>query len=138
MTDKRCFIDTNVWLYAFISAGNQQKSAVAKGLIETSRVVISYQVISELCVNLIKKAHLPESDITGIIASLYKRYEIVESGQWLLLCASDLRRSYNFSYWDSLIVAAAIKGEARHLYSEDMHDGLVVEKSLNIVNPFRK
>jgi predicted nucleic acid-binding protein len=137
MPDKKYFIDTNVWLYAFVSSGDQQKSATAKRLIETSRIVISSQVINELCVNLIKKTQLPETDIAGIITSLYTRYETLESDQELLLSASGLRRNYTFSYWDSLIVAAALRSDAKRLYTEDMHDGLVVEKSLTIVNPFK-
>lgn len=137
MPDRKSFIDTNVWLYAFISSGDQRKSATAKRLIETSRIVISSQVINELCVNLIKKAKLPETDIAGIIASLYARYETVESDQELLLRASGLRRSNNFSYWDSLIVAAALKSGANRLCTEDLHDGLVVDKALRIVNPFK-
>jgi predicted nucleic acid-binding protein len=45
-----CFVDTNVWLYAFIEGDNRQKSPRAKLLIEASRdVVISIQVINEVC-----------------------------------------------------------------------------------------
>lgn len=41
-----------------------------------------------------------------------------------------------FSFWDSLIVASAILGEASILYSEDMQVGLIIENALQIVNPF--
>jgi predicted nucleic acid-binding protein len=35
-----------------------------------------------------------------------------------------------------MIVAAALEHGCTTLYSEDMHDGLIVEGSLHIVNPF--
>ena len=37
---------------------------------------------------------------------------------------------------DSLIVASAILGDAKILYSEDMHDGLIINNTLEIINPF--
>lgn len=136
MSGSKCFIDTNVWLYAFIRSDNDERHDTAKSLIETAKIVTSFQVINELCVNLLKKTNLKEPDISGIISSFYNRYEVIESSQFLLQRATDLRSHYNFSYWDSLIVAAALISEAKTLYTEDMHNGLVIDKTLTIVNPF--
>ena len=55
-----------------------------------------------------------------------------------MLKASALREQHAFSFWDSLIVASALATNATVLYSEDMQDGLVVEKRLRIVNPFKE
>lgn len=57
-----CFIDTNIWLYAFTDHDAQKKD-VAQALIKTSQPVISGQVINEVCVNLIKRAKFPEAQI---------------------------------------------------------------------------
>ncbi len=38
---------------------------------------------------------------------------------------------------DSLIVASAVLGDATILYSEDMQDGLIINNSLQIINPFK-
>jgi predicted nucleic acid-binding protein len=54
-----------------------------------------------------------------------------------LQSAVKLRDRYSLSFWDSLIVASAVLGDAKILYSEDMQDGLIVENTLQIVNPFR-
>jgi predicted nucleic acid-binding protein len=51
------------------------------------------------------------------------------------LQAQQLRENYCFSFWDSLIVAAALKANCETLYSEDMQDGLLVNKTLRIINP---
>lgn len=53
------------------------------------------------------------------------------------MSASKLRQNHRFSYWDSLIVASALKAQAEIIYSEDMQHGLVVDKILTIINPLR-
>jgi predicted nucleic acid-binding protein len=69
-----CFVDTNVWLYAFIEGDNRQKSTRAKLLIDASRdVIISIQVINEVCVNLIKNAQLSEQLVQQLIESFYAK-----------------------------------------------------------------
>jgi predicted nucleic acid-binding protein len=40
------------------------------------------------------------------------------------------------SFWDSLIVEAALTANVRELYSEDMHDGRVIN-GMRITNPFK-
>ena len=45
-------------------------------------------------------------------------------------------KRYGFSYWDSMIVSAALKSECTILCSEDLQHGQVVEKKLKVMNPF--
>jgi predicted nucleic acid-binding protein len=42
----------------------------------------------------------------------------------------------NNIYWDSLIIAAALKSQCTWLYTEDLQDGQQIEKTLSIYNPF--
>jgi len=49
-----------------------------------------------------------------------------------------LAERYGLSVWDSMIVAAALAADCDTLFSEDMHDGLMVDGSLTITNPFAK
>ncbi len=51
-----------------------------------------------------------------------------------LIRASEIREYHNFSFWDSLVLASALYAGAEILYSEDMQDGFVIEKT-RIVNP---
>jgi predicted nucleic acid-binding protein len=133
---KLCFMDTNVWLYAFIQSQDQDKTVIAKTTIQSSEIIISSQVINEVCVNLIKKAGFDEVSIRSLIESFYSKYHVVGIDKAILIEASKLRDRYRFSYWDSLIVACALAEGAAIVYSEDMHSGLVVENRLQIVNPF--
>jgi predicted nucleic acid-binding protein len=132
-----CFVDTNIWLYAFVEGDDLRKSARAKSLLEASRaVVVSPQVINEVCVNLIKKAQFSEQQVQQLIESFYAKYIVVEVSKALLLKASILREQYAFSFWDSTIVSSALQAGTSVLYSEDMQAGLVVENRVLIINPF--
>jgi predicted nucleic acid-binding protein len=136
---ENCFLDTNIWLYAFTVGDDPEKTVRAKTLIETqSAVFVSAQVINEVCVNLIRKARFSEQQIQQLIESFYAKYVVVEFSKPALLKASTLREQHALSFWDSLIVASALAINATVLYSEDMQNGLVVEHRLRIVNPFKE
>ena len=71
----------------------------------------STQIISEVCVNLIKKIQFSEEDIQNPIASFYEKYTVVEISKEILLKASELRKQNSLSYWDSVVVASALVEE---------------------------
>jgi predicted nucleic acid-binding protein len=131
------FIDTNVWLYAFIVGQAPQKTTRARQVIRmSSTITISTQVINEVCVQLMKREHYTEVQTRAVISDFYRQYTVMDLNQSILLAASALREQYRLSYWDGFIVACALTGGASTLYSEDMHDGLVIHSQLTIVNPF--
>jgi predicted nucleic acid-binding protein len=72
-----------------------------------------------------------------VINDFYAAYTVVEIDQTILVTATILREQYKLSYWDSLIIASALASSAPILYSEDMHDGLIVDQRLTIINPFK-
>ena len=131
-----CFFDSNAWLYSFIETQDQRKSAVARKLIQDNVIVVSTQVINEVCLNLIKKANFDEASIGRLIVSFYLEHYVIEISKEVLLKASELRFRHRFSFWDSMIVSSALSAAATILYSEDMHDGLIVDNRLTILNPF--
>jgi predicted nucleic acid-binding protein len=130
------FIDTNIWLYAFSTSQDKLKSQQAKLLLRrTPQIALSTQVVNEVSVNLLRKFQADERDIRKLIRSFYRKYLIIEFNRTVLLHASDLRIAYHVSYWDSLIIASALVVGATTLYTEDMHDELIVNNQLTIVNP---
>ncbi|MCX6045410.1 MAG: PIN domain-containing protein [Chloroflexi bacterium] len=131
-----CFIDTNIWLYAFIEGDDIAKSAMARQLIQISQPVVSTQVINEVCVNLLKRARFTEEQIQVLIESFYDKYEVIELTQAMLLGSSQLRGRYSLSFWDSMIVFSGLDAGVGLLYSEDMQHGLVIDGKLQILNPF--
>lgn len=135
---ERCFVDTNIWLYAFIAGPEPYKTQKAKHLLSTAQeIVLSTQVINEMCVNLLRKAAFTEQEIRELIADLYDAYLVVELDRAIHLKASELRERSQFSFWDSTIAANALLSGAKILYSEDMQDGHVVEGSMTIVDPVK-
>ena len=128
------FVDSNVWLYALIAAQEPAKSAVAKQIISSPRFV-SVQVVNEVCVNLLKKAQRSEDELAAVIRAFHSQHHVVEVTEDVLLRAVELRKSGSFSFWDSLILAAALSVGATVLYTEDMQHGLTVDGTLLIVNP---
>ena len=136
--DRSSFIDTNVWLYALVDSNDSRKSLIARDLLLTQSctIITSTQVINEVCVNLIRKAGVGEEVVRELTAAFFRRYEVQLTTEALLLEASRLRERYSLSYWDSLIVAAALQSKAPTLFSEDMQDGLVIDGALTISNPF--
>ncbi len=121
--------------YAFIETPH--KSLIAKSLLRDRDITISTQVINEVCVNLIKKARFPEEKIRNLIESFYNKYNVIKINREIILKASEIRRHHLFSFWDSFILAGALLGDCDILYSEDMQDDFVMEKT-RIVNPFKK
>ncbi len=119
-----CFVDTHVWLYAFVERDDLRKSARAKSLLAaSSEVIVNPQVINEVCVNLIEKARFSEQQVRQLIESFYAKYVVVEASKALLLRASALGEQYAFSFWDGTIVASALHAGVSVLYSEDMQNG---------------
>lgn len=132
----RCFVDSNIWLYAFIESDDLDKHKKSQQLIQTITPIISTQVINEVCVNLIRKANFSEEQIRQLIASFYGKYQVQKLNQSTALVATQLRESYSLSFWDSMMIASALDASLSCLYSEDMHDGLHIFNQLQIINPF--
>jgi predicted nucleic acid-binding protein len=132
----RAFVDSNIWLYAFINTSDPKKLTAAQQVIRTTDSVVTPQVVNEVCHNLLKKAAWTESQVGTLIDSFFDDVEVIAFDRTLLLSASQLRGLLSLSFWDSLIVAGALQSGVSVLYSEDLQHGLVVDSTLTISNPF--
>jgi predicted nucleic acid-binding protein len=47
-----------------------------------------------------------------------------------------IAEKYRYSFYDSLIISAALSSGCKILFSEDLHHGQLIEGKLKIVNPF--
>jgi predicted nucleic acid-binding protein len=142
MPNQSLFVDSNVWLYRLIvephpDKEESRKHLIANELTNSENLIISTQVINEVCYVLSRKASFNENQIEQVIREFYDGCIVVELNFDILTSASNLRRQHHFSFWDGLIVASALFINAEILYSEDMHDGLIVSNQLQIVNPFK-
>ena len=138
MKDK-VFIDTNIIVYAH-DRSSGDKHAIAREIMdylwEKRRGVISVQVLQEFFVCVTKKILNPLLIKNArIILEYLSTWDVVANDKYIILKSIDIQERYRFSFWDSLIIQAAIQGQARILLSEDLPDGQFVE-DLKILNPF--
>ena len=130
------FFDSNVWLYALAGGTEPAKQARAAAVLAASSVAASTQVVNEVTNNLLRKYGWDEPRVRRTVRQFYRDCSVLSHDEALQLDASRLRERYGFPAYDGLIVAAALRSGAPVLYSEDLHDGLVVRGSLTVANPF--
>lgn len=104
-----------------------------------SRGVISYQVTQEFLNAATRKFSKPLSvpDAQRYLTVVLEPLCAVFSSVELFHQALDLSRRWNYSFYDSLVIAAALQADCSVLYSEDLQDGQKLGR-LKIVNPFRE
>ena len=138
MSDK-VFIDTNVLVYAF-DKSEPEKGIIARQLISDfgtdGNLVLSTQVLQEFYVVVTKigKLMLTREEAENIVNE-FAEFPLVQVDRAIISRAMKRHQSKIFSFWDSLIVEAALKLGCSQLLSEDMQDGLVIH-SMTIRNPF--
>ena len=134
----RCFIDTNVLVYAD-SGDEPVKQRIALALLKQLRLnqtgVLSTQVLGEYCNVALNKLKLPHTDIREQM-QFWEQYEVVQVTPDIIHIGLDLHQTRSIGFFDALIVAAAKTSGCTVLYSEDMNAGEMVN-GVRIVNPFR-
>jgi predicted nucleic acid-binding protein len=137
MSDK-VFIDTNILIYAHDKDAGRKRDAAAQVLLElweNKQGVLSTQVLQEFYVNVTRKIPTPISkDEARDIIDRYAVWTIIVIDPSLILRASRIEEEYRISFWDSLIVAAAEKADAKILFSEDLNAGQLIA-GIQIENP---
>jgi predicted nucleic acid-binding protein len=139
MTD-HSFVDTNILLYANDrGAGDKRLKAaeLLRVLWQTRTGVVSTQVLQEFFYNATRKLSLPlHVPAARAIVQAYSAWQRFPITSTTILQAIDLHTVLNFSFWDSLIVAAALESHCTTLYSEDLQHGQVINGRLTLINPF--
>jgi len=135
------FIDTNILIYSFDRL-DEVKHQIAVDLltelVEKNEIIVSTQVINEFIVVMTSKVTYPLSPETVElhINKFNQVFNVRPIQMTDCIKALSILKRYGFNYWDSLIVATALKSGCSTLYTEDMQDGQIIEKKLKIINPF--
>ena len=132
----RIFVDTNVLVYSI--ANDQQKRVVAERVLLNNEIVLSPQVINEFIAVTLRKRILPSEQVISYATKFMQVFEVTAMTRQTISAALDLMTRYQFSYWDSLIVAAALESRCSYLYTEDLQDGQELSCILVVFNPFVK
>ena len=138
MIDGLTFVDTNVLIYAE-DGRERDRRDVAAGVLGDLWVsglgVLSTQVLQEFYNAGTRKLKMPPAVARRIVAQ-YSEWPVVETTTQLIVSASILHERHSFSFWDAMVVEAALLSGATTLLSEDLQDGRRIG-GLTIRNPFR-
>ena len=136
----RYFLDTNVFVHCF-DRQDRRKQKRAESLVgqalEDHLAIISTQVVQEFLNVATNKFVRPmnrsesRAYLETVLSPLCEVFPTIA----LYHEALNLQADTDYSFYDSLIIAAALEARCSLLYSEDLHDGQVI-RELKIVNPF--
>ena len=139
MNGDKIFVDTNVLVYGHdVDSGPKHQIAqrVLMDLWQEKQGLLSMQVLQEFYVTMTRKVArpLPRKTVREILRD-YFRWPVERIDPETILDASRIEESYQISFWDALIVAAASKAAASKILTEDLKSGQTIEGIL-LENPF--
>ncbi len=133
----RSFIDTSILIYTD-DARASDKQAIALNLIGELRQngsgVLSTQVLQEYFVAATRKLQVPAETARRKV-EIFSNLGVVQIQLDSILGAIDLHRLHHLSFWDALILKAAIDSGCRTLVTEDLQHGQSIA-GVEIRNPF--
>jgi len=135
----KAFFDTNIFAYAF-DRSNPEKKEKARALISqwmpSGNMVISTQVLQELFAVLTRKLKpgLSTSEAEEVLKSLLP-LEIKIIDPEMIFQAIQILKEHNISFWDALIIAAAVSSRCKVVFTEDLNPGQIIA-GVRIENPF--
>ena len=135
-TNKKIFVDTNIWLHSIIHT-DKQKHEISKSLLSdvTHEAYCNSQIINEVSYNLLKFQLLSEEKVRGLIQNLYEKYIVLSISKAVLLNASEIREANSLDLWDSILVASAQIGECECIYSDEIVG--IQNFDIPIINPYK-
>lgn len=127
------FADTNLVLY--VIGKDTRKKAIAREIL-AGRPVVSVQVINEAVNVCLRRFSFTRERAYAFADILMRQTDVRSLNEATIRKSAEIAIRYQFSNWDSLIIAAALLANCDTLYSEDMQNGQVINGTLTIVNPF--
>lgn len=134
------FLDTNLFVYLFDQRDPRKQSKAAeliKGAIAGGNAVISAQVVQETLNVITRRLPVPAKpkDAVQFLRDLLLPLWRINPTPRMYERSLEIQRRYGFSFYDGMILAAALEGGCRRLLTEDRQNGQVID-GLTITNPF--
>jgi predicted nucleic acid-binding protein len=129
------FLDTNILVYSY-SNTEIVKQNIARNLISKNNVFISTQVLQELTNTITRKFKFSYDTAILTIKECCLNSNLHTNTSNTILQACRIAHNYGFTFYDSLIIAAAIECNCGILYSEDMTHNQKIFDIITIINPF--
>ena len=128
------FFDTNILLY--LLSGDDAKADAAEALVGEGGH-LSVQVLNEFASVATRKLDMTHAEVRDVLAPIRAICQVHALTEVTHELGVHLAERYRLSIYDGMIAAAALDAGCTTLFSEDMQDGLLLERSLRIRNPFR-
>lgn len=132
----KAFLDTNIIIYGY-SQDEPDKRQRARECAQASESWISTQVLNETVNTLKRKFSLDYRQIGAVLDELSQHSQLTVVSLDTIRKALDIAQRYQYSYFDSLIIASALEVGCDRLYSEDLQDGQIIDNTLILTNPFK-
>ena len=128
------FFDTNVLLY-LLSADAAKADLVEETF--AAGATISVQVLNEFASVARRKLGMQVAEVRDVLEPIIAVCQVVPLTIEIHQRGLQVAERYGFSFYDALIVAAAIDSGCTMLITEDLQNGQVIDSTLTIRNPFR-
>jgi predicted nucleic acid-binding protein len=136
MKDK-ILIDTNLWIYLYASNPEGKRRTIEEVIQQNfEKVILSPQILGELYHVVTRKGFQTQKSAKHIVLEMVATFPVSEIGSADVLEAIRVHEMFNYSYWDSLLIATALLNDCESLYSEDMQHKQSIEGKIRIINPF--
>jgi predicted nucleic acid-binding protein len=133
MNANKIFFDTNTLLY-LLSTDNNKANWVSKNLQQSN--VISIQVLNEFTSASLRKIKLISTELDEFLDLFTSTFNVRSLDMGTFETGLIVSRRYGYQHYDAMIIAAALQAGCERLYSEDMQHQQIINKRLEIVNPF--
>ncbi len=136
----KVFIDTNILIYAHnVDAGGKYAVAneILRALWAHDNGALSTQVLQEFYVHVTEKLSKPLSRLEARLAVEDYKAWCISTGPPEIITAFQIEDEARISFWDALILAAALKAGADRILSEDLNGGQSIA-GIFVENPFLK
>ncbi len=132
--------DTNVLVYATTSISDvkvrRARDLLARAMRAASGVLL-LQTLGEFSNVAIRKARIPVEDIRRTIDAWRAVIPVQAADDSDLSAALEAVRAHRLAFWDAMLWACAQRVGVRHLLTEDLQDGFVLQ-GVAFVNPFKR
>ena len=134
------FLDTNIFVYTFDSSSpDKQRKArqLVADALTSQQGVISFQVVQEFLNVASRKFAKPlkltdcQKYLEQVLAPLCEIFPSID----LYKRALEIAEQSGYTFYDSLILEAALESRCKTLYSEDFQHQRVIQ-NMRIINPF--
>ncbi len=133
----KAFLDTNLWIYAYAKNPVEKHQTVERLINQSSHHIhISAQVLGEIFNVLTKKKLTSQADAASIVSEIINDFTVLEINALSVTQAMAINQRYGYTYWDSLILAAALLNDGAIVYSQDMQHNQLIDSQLRRLNPF--